>query len=182
MKFSKRKIFIDFEKEEKWINDMASKGFNFIYYSPIKYVFEQGTPGEYIYRTELLDKVPSHPESKAYIRFMEETGAECVDTHLRWVFFRKKAADGAFDIYSDYASRIKHYKRVLSFMGTLWGLNIGSAVYNLWIGLLVGAERGFYLNAYLSSLNWLVAVAFMPMLVSYYKKIRKMKKDKKLYE
>jgi len=182
MKSSIRKIFVNFEKEEKWLNDMASKGLNFIHYSPIKYLFEQGTPGEYIYRLELLDKQPSHPESKAYIEFMEGTGAECVDTYLRWVYFRKRAADGAFDIYSDYDSRIKHYKRILNFMGTLWGLNIGSGIYNLWYGLVIGADRGFYFNAYFSSLNWLVAVAFIPMLVSYYKKIRKMRKEKQLYE
>jgi len=182
MKSSIRKIFVNFEKEEKWLNDMAAKGLNLTHYSPIKYSFEQGTPGEYIYRLQLLDKLPSHPESMAYINFMEETGAECVATYLRWVYFRKKAADGAFDIYSDYDSRIKHYKRVLSFMGTIWVLNIGSGIYNLWLGLVIGADRGFYFNAYISSLNWLLAIAFIPMLTSYYKKIRRMKKEKQLFE
>lgn len=43
-----RKLFINFEKEEKWINNIAAKGLNFIDYSFSRYLFEEGTPGEYI--------------------------------------------------------------------------------------------------------------------------------------
>lgn len=182
MKSVVRRLFVNFEKEEKWINDMAAKGMNFIDYSFSRYLFEKGTPGEYVYRIELLNNLPSHPESKAYIEFMEETGAECVSTYWRWVYFRKKAADGAFDIYSDYDSRIKHYKRVISLVAAVMILNIVPAISNLYLGLFLGAKSGIYANAFVSIANWIVVVAFMPMIVSYVKKIRKMKKEKKLYE
>jgi len=47
---------------------------------------------------------------------MEESGVEAIATWYCWVYFRKKAVDGPFDIYSDIDSRITHYKRISIFM------------------------------------------------------------------
>jgi hypothetical protein len=78
MKSAVKRIFMNFEKEEKWLNDMATKGLNFAYYSPFKYLFDKGTPGEYIYRIELLDEMPSHPESRVYFNLYIST--------MNWIF------------------------------------------------------------------------------------------------
>jgi hypothetical protein len=182
MKHKVTKLFVDFEKEEKWINEMAAKGLNFTSYSIGRYSFQEGKPGEYIYRLELLKLDPAHAESQAYIKFMEEAGVECVDTYMRWVYFRKKAEDGAFDLYSDYESRIKHYQRIIGLLGTLWVVNFMAAAYNVFIGLTIGRRHGFYVNIYISMLSLLVVVLFVPMIVSYLKKIRKLKREKQLYE
>ena len=67
----------DFEKEEQWLNDMADKGLILTSVGmPGKYTFEECTPCEYTIRTEKLKNRISHPESKKYIQFIEETGAE----------------------------------------------------------------------------------------------------------
>jgi hypothetical protein len=182
MKHVVRKLFVDFEKEEKWINEMAAKGLNLIDYSVGRYLFEEGKPGEYIYRLELLKELPSHAESKAYINFMEETGVECVATYMRWVFFRKKAEEGAFDLYSDYNSRIKHYERIVWLLGTVWLLNLFAAGYNVVLGLTIGREHGFYVNIYISVLSWFIVIVFGTIIASYIKKIRKLKTEKQLYE
>ncbi len=109
------KAYFDFEKEERWLNDMAAKGFALTRYTWCRYEFEETPPGEYIYRIELLKEHARHPESRRYIDFIEETGAECVTSYLRWVYFRKKAALGPFELYSDLESRIGHYRRVRIF-------------------------------------------------------------------
>lgn len=176
------KAFVNFEKEEKWLNDMAERGLNFISYSFARYTFEEGTPGEYIYRMELLEKLPEHPESKEYINFIEETGAEHVDTYMRWVYFRKKRSEGPFDLYSDYDSRIKYYKKVAAFIAPLTVVNLLAAVYNLHLGLSIGNESGSYGNAYISIISWLIAFILTRMLISYIRRIRKMEKEKQLYE
>jgi hypothetical protein len=182
MKHKVFKLFVNFEKEEKWINDMAARGLNLIDYSLGRYLFEEGKPGEYIYRLELLKELPSHTESKSYINFMEESGIECVATYFRWAFFRKRAEEGPFDLYSDCDSRIKHYKRILWLFVTLGLINLYSALYNVMIGLTIGRERGFHVNLYLSLLNWAVVIVFVPLIVSYIRKVRKLKADKQLYE
>lgn len=177
------KIFLSYEKEEKWLNDMAAKGLNFIDYSfPFRYLFEEGTPGEYIYRLELLNEPSSNGESKAYIKFMEEAGVECVFTYMRWVCFRKRTSEGNFDLYSDYDSKIKHHKRIATFMGIIGSSNLMIAASNVIIGLIVGHERGFYLNLYFSVINWIIAFCLIPMFFSHIKKIHRMKKEKQLYE
>lgn len=67
-------------------------------------------------------------------------------------------------------------------MGTLGGLNLLADIYNLVFGLYLGHARGIYFNAYISSFSWVVVILFTPMFISYIRKIRKMKKEKQVYE
>jgi len=113
MKIKHWKLFWDYEKEEKWLNEKAAKGLAMVSYAvPGRYTFEECQPGEYAYRIELLEHGASNPESLRYIRFIEEQGVEHVDTYLNWVYFRKPADSGPFEIYSDLDARLKHYRRV----------------------------------------------------------------------
>lgn len=177
-----RKLYANFEKEEKWLNEMADKGLNLTDYSFLKYSFEEGTPGEYIYRIELLKELPTNPESRAYINFMEGAGAECVATYWCWVYFRKKKSEGEFDLYSDYDSRVKYYKRIVKFTGFVYLLNLFVALYNLILGLSSIGMHTFRFNAYISIINWLFVIFFSPVLISYIRKIKRMQKEKQLYE
>lgn len=136
MKHVVRKLYWAYEKEEKWLNEMAVKGLALVHYSWGKYVFEDSPTGEYIYRIELLEHLPSHLESTAYISFLEETGVECVATYMRWIYLRKKAADGSFDIYSDIDSQIKYCKRINTFWSTLAYAELAIGFFNLMIGIL----------------------------------------------
>ena len=129
------KAYMDYEKEEEWLNKMSAMGLAMTGYTWCRYVFEDCEPGEYIYRLELLDNMPSHPKGQQYIRFMVDNGVEHVASYIRWVYFRKKAADGAFDIYSDIESRSRHYKRVLALWIPLCVLELAIGVSNLLIGL-----------------------------------------------
>ena len=128
------RLFVDFEKEENWLNEMSAKGLHFISYAFPQYVFEEGTPGEYTYRIELLSKPPSNIEGKAYIDFVEESGAECVDTYHFWAYFRRKTVDGPFDLYTDNSSRIRHYQRVMFLMGAVAAFQLALGVWLLLVG------------------------------------------------
>ena len=87
----------DFDKEEQWLNEMAAKGLALVGTGFCRYDFEECVPGEYQVRLELLENQLQDAESQQYIRFLEETGVEQVGNYFRWVYFRKKTADGAFD-------------------------------------------------------------------------------------
>jgi len=140
-----RKAFWDHEKEEKWLNEMSAKGFALIGYSWCKYIFTASHPSEYIYRIELLEQFPIHPESQHYLQFMAENGVEHIASYMRWVYFRKPAADGAFDIYSDTDSKINHYQRIRRFWLILGCSQFLAAIPNIGIGL--GGSTGFVLPA-----------------------------------
>ena len=118
----------DYDKEENWLNEMSAKGLQLRNAGFCNYVFEEGTPGEYLYRLEFLKHWPRHPESMQYIRFVEDTGIEHVSSFKRWAYFRKKAADGPFDIFSDMDSRITHINRMLWFIAVLSLANVPNAI------------------------------------------------------
>ena len=47
-----------------------------------------------------------------YRSFVEETGAEYVGGCVNWIYFRRKAELGSFDLFSDIDSRIAHLARI----------------------------------------------------------------------
>lgn len=102
------KLFLvwNFEKEEQWLNTMAQEGWVLNRVSLCCYHFIPCQPGEYVIRLE------NHPHDQAYMDLMEETGAEYIGRMVQWVYFRKNACDGCFDLFSDIDSRIAHLDNI----------------------------------------------------------------------
>lgn len=172
MKHKVTRLILDFEEEEKWLNEMSAKGFQFIGYGFPTYLFEDGRPGEYTYRIELLEHSPSNIESRQYIKFLEDTGAECVDTFYRWAYFRKKTADGPFDLYTDLDSRIKHYQRILRLLQLLIVCEVG-------IGLFVLNVSG---SIPLVALIMIVIIMLVSKLKKNKSRIEKLKAEAAIHE
>jgi hypothetical protein len=174
------RAFWDFEKEEKYLNKMSSEGLAMTDYSWCRYVFEEKPRGEWIYRIELLENYPTHPESQNYIRFMEETGAEFVASYLRWVYFRRKASEGEFSIYSDSASRIQHYKRVrMWFLLVAW-INLFAGIMNM-VSAFAGRFSDINFALGLVSLTIFALISFS-LIIPLTKKIHILRKEKKITE
>ncbi|MBR0516877.1 MAG: DUF2812 domain-containing protein [Firmicutes bacterium] len=124
----------DFEKEERWLNEMALQGWVLDGVGWCTYHFKKCEPGEYTVRLEM------HPYDEGYVSFMNETGAEFVGRMMMWIYFRKKVEDGAFDLYSDLDSKIAHLDRIGRMLAVIGGLNLVCAVMNAmngtWVGVL----------------------------------------------
>ena len=174
-----RKFFFvwDFDKEEKWLNEMAAKGLALVSTGFCKYEFEDSLPGEYKVCLQLLDKMPSHPESQKYIAFMEETGAEHVGSFTRWVFFRKKASEGDFQLFSDNGSKVKYMTSMLSFVALIVGLNLYIGLYNLFVVFFLHSAFN-----YIGLLNFAIALVGIPGVIKLWKKRNRMKKESQLFE
>ena len=125
----------EFDKEEQWLCDMAAKGKALVSARYATFEFEDSAPGEYAVRLEMLENSPTSPEGQQYIAFVEGTGAECVGTVMKWVYFRKKTADGPFELHGDNATRIKHLKGIQRLLLPLSIVNAGIAVYNFCVGV-----------------------------------------------
>ena len=145
----------DFEKEERWLNEMAANGWTLVEVGYCSYTFEKTDDNEYTVRLEM------HPFDEDYISFMEQTGAEYIGRVLQWIYFRKKSELGRFDIFSDLDSRISHlskiHKMILMFglanliigianLLSSRSINSAVAVFNLLVATLlmygVGRMRG----------------------------------------
>lgn len=151
MKKTVRKWFWAWEsdKEEAWLNAMVAKGWTLVDVGWCRYVFEE-KKSDYIYRLELLENLPKHAESQAYIRFVEETGAEYIGAVTRWAYFRRSAALGPFELYSDNQSRLKYAKRIMALLLPLFLANIWPFIYNLMIYACNGHRMISFVCAMLS--------------------------------
>ena len=91
----------DYEKEELWLNAMAQEGWALQRVGFCTYYFERTEPGEYIVRLECRKK------DEGYVSFVTDMGAEYVGRIAMWVYFRRKAELGEFELNSDLDSRIE---------------------------------------------------------------------------
>ena len=167
----------DFDKEERWLNEMAARGLALVSTGWCRYDFEDCTPGEYSIRLELLKEKPSHPESVKYMEFLEETGAEHVGSYMSWVYLRKKTADGEFQLFSDNASRVKYLTHMLSFIALVVGLNLLIGIENLVLAFVVGLAGN-----YIGFLNLAIGLFGLPGIVKLWKKRNRIKKESQLFE
>lgn len=157
------KAYYNYEKEEKWLNEMSAMGWALVQYTWCRYVFEQAEENEYIYRLELLDELASHPKSQHYIEFLEDNGVEYVSAYLKWIYVRKKASDGSFDIYTDIDSKIEHSKKVYKFWLTFMFIELTIGLSNIVIGF-----SNYQFNRPISTLfSFNVVVGFALVFVAY---------------
>lgn len=183
MKHIIRKAYWNYEKEEKWINEMSAKGLAMVDYSWCRYVFVDAEPGEYTYRIELLPQHAGHIESKKYIEFLESTGAEHVASYMRWIYCRKKTVDGPFDLFSDIDSRIKHYQRVSVFWWALTMAELSIGISNIVIGTTGNDySRIANMNVVMGTVCVAIGVAIFFVGRNVRKKIRKLKKQQTIME
>lgn len=159
----------DFDKEEKWLNEMAAKGLSLVSVGFCKYEFEDSMPGEYKVCLQLLDKMPRHPESQKYIEFLETTGAEHIGNFTRWAYFRKKSKDGEFELFSDNASRIKYLSGVISLVALVMIAN-----------LVVGINNVFLANNLSSPINYLGIINIALSILCAFGCVRLLKKRKRM--
>ena len=167
----------DFDKEEKWLNEMAVKGLSLVSVGFCNYEFEESMSGEYRVCLQLLEKRPHHPESKKYIEFLETTGAEHVGSFTRWAYFRKKAAEGDFELFSDNDSRIKYLSKVISFVSLITIANWIVGIFNVFIAASFSSPvNGF------GMINLMIGLFGIWGMVRLIRKRTKMKREGRLFE
>lgn len=169
-----RKLFWawEFDKEEKWLNEMSAKGLQLCEVGIGRYVFDEGLPSEYAYRLEFLDYFPRNKESIKYIKFIEDTGAEYICSLHRWVYFRKKADKCEFNLFSDIDSKVKHLNRILLLTGVFSIINLMNAAIQFF------SWKNFIESSICLTIGMLIGYGF---LCTFMKK-RKLQKDKILHE
>lgn len=107
---TKFRIYFDKDKEVMWLNEMVAKGWAMTGFGFCVYHFEPCRPGEYLYQIDFGEGAFSVSED--YREFMSEAGVEIVGVWGPYVFLRRKAEEGAFELYTDVESIMEHYKKI----------------------------------------------------------------------
>ena len=169
----------NFDKEEKWLNEMAAKGFALSSVGYCRYEFEESGSDIYHIRLEMLKRSVNNPESQSYIRFLEDTGIEHVGTLFRWVYFRKKSDGGVpFDLFSDIDSRIRHLNRILLFPIPFFAVNFFNAINWATRYIESGYNDGLSITLACGAAAFLMAFGFVQIL----RKKLKLQKERVLHE
>ena len=155
----------DFEKEERWLNEMAHAGWVLDKIGYCRFEFKRCEPGEYVVRLEM------HPENDGYVEFMQETGAEYIGNMLQWKYFRKKTEEGSFDIFSDIDSRIGHLNKIGKMLS-----GIGTA------NLVIGLANSINPEVHMGWINLLCATLLMYGLGRIHGKKEALEKERLLHE
>ncbi len=179
MRKSVRKWFWawDFDKEEKWLNEMAAKGLALVSVGFCRYEFEDCVPGEYKICLEFTENKFGQPGNEKYIEFLEETGAEHVGTYKRWVYFRKRTSEENFELFSDNPSRVRHLTRIIWFIGILCVGNLYIGCYNLFLLFSWSSQISM-----LGIINILISGVGSVGLIRLLRKRKKLKEEQQIYE
>ena len=105
----------EYEKEEQWINEMAKEGWQLTAIGLCRYIFRRGTPGEYIYKLDVVERTASDEVKESYFNFLTECGIRVVGEFKDWLYLQKKAADGPFDMKDDTYAKLRTVNKVYSF-------------------------------------------------------------------
>ncbi len=123
----KFRVYLDKDKETKWLNEMAEQGWAMKHFFLGVYTFEQCEKGKYQYQIDFGDT--AFGVSKDYREFMEDSNVEIVQTWGFWVILRKETEKGEFVLYSDVDSQIKHYTKILRLFQTVTIIDLLALLY-----------------------------------------------------
>ena len=178
------------EKEQAWINEMASHGYSLEHAGRFTFEFDETEPDKYIYKELFLKGWGESAENIKYFRFLEEMGIKVV-CYINypgtcWVYVRALKEDypGGIDLYSDIDSKINYQKVMAGYMIFVIVATLLASVLNLSIVIKYLALYNIFmwLNLACALLTLVLftggTIAEIKALVN----IGKLKKERKLHE
>ena len=175
------------EKEQAWVNEMASHGYALEHAGRLRFEFDETEPDKYIYKEIFLKGWGESAENIKYFRFLEEMGIKVV-CYINypgtcWVYTRalKKDYPDGIELYSDIDSKITYQKVMAAYMILVIALTLAGGLLNLWMGLFNGhlfMPLNFIVGLLVLALCVAATVAEIKSLV----KLSRLKKERKLHE
>ena len=119
--------FVDFDKEEKWLNDMAVKGWDFYRTSGVIYYFKKCTPGEFIYQIDFKEK-KSKDEVADYISFRSSCEDQLAHLWKSKIYWKRNPAAGPFEAENNIAAKLRLTNKAFQFhLNSFIGLTLIAA-------------------------------------------------------
>ncbi len=165
----------NFEKEEQFLIEMASKGWYFTHYENLKYHFQQAASKDFQYRIDYHNS--SDGDLDDYLQLFEDSGWESVFTYPildgYWCYFRKEAKESEnTEIYTDNTSKIELFKKIRLKWG-IFGLLITFGM--LPLILLATASDFVFTNFIVAFAIGFVVLLYVKLVLNLTRKINQLK-------
>lgn len=167
-----------YEEEEGWMNEMAAKGWALERTNGFVHHFRRCEPGAWILRLDRPAFTMSSPEGQEYLAMLHDCGAEWVGGVNGWIYLRRRADLGEFELYSDLAGKEHLLLRARSQMLFVLALALVG-----WLGSLMLAFCGreafmvFYPVIYLS-----IPIAVVYGLTQLNRRLKVLRRERQLHE
>ena len=175
------------EKEQAWVNEMASHGYALEHAGRLRFEFDETEPDKYIYKEIFLKGWGESAENIKYFRFLEEMGIKVV-CYINypgtcWVYTRalKKDYPDGIELYSDIDSKITYQKVMAAYMILVIAVTLGGGILNLWIALF-NSYRILPLNLVCAILVFALCIAAVIAEINFLANLSRLKKERKLHE
>ena len=108
----KFKPFLNYEKEERWLADMASQGYH-LKEVGFGYSFESAPPEQVVIKIDYR-RFKKEQDFLDYLALFEDSGWQHISgtKNIGFQYFKKTNSDSTEDIFSDTTSRAGRYKRL----------------------------------------------------------------------
>ena len=178
------------EKEQAWINEMASHGYSLEHAGRLTFEFDETEPGKYIYKEIFLKGWGESAENLKYFKFLEEMGIKVV-CYINypgtcWVYTRALKEDypNGIELYSDIDSKINYQKVMAGYMIFVIAATLFASVLNLSIVInyLARYNMFMWLNFACAMLTFALFIGGTIAEIKALVNIGKLKKERKLHE
>ena len=173
------RFYLDYEKEEKWINEMAAQGWNLEKFSFGRFTFTKGEPRTFTFRNEFIMRMPSN-EKVEYFELLRDSGIAIVNEFGGWVYMKKSADDGPFELYTDSKSKIAYYKGMLNIFFLLFLVNVGLGISNL--NLFDGSTKWGFINPTIGVVSLIVSLLLVFAIIKIIKRKKAIEKQQEFFE
>ena len=174
------------EKEQAWINEMASHGYSLEHAGRLTFEFEETEADLYTYKTLFLKGWADSEENRKYLKFLEEMGIKVVcsinNPSTTRIYTRALTADypDGIDLFSDIDSKINGMKVMSGYMIFVMAFTLFAALLNLWCAV----GRGFF-----SPINFICSISMFVLFtlatiatVRLFVSMGKLKKERAIHE
>lgn len=173
--------FLDFDKEEQWLNEMCGKGWEFQYTNGVIYRFSKCEPGQYIYQID-FDEKQSKEGIGDYVAFRCSCGDQVVRRWKQKIYWKREKAAGPFEAEDNIAAKLRLTNKAFNFhLGSFIGLTLIAAIAFL-ILIPVGnhIQECFFaewLVSFATGLTYGIFLAQIFLLLPALRKLRKKTKE-----
>ena len=98
--------FIDFAKEERWLNEMSRQGWCLWHTNGYLYRFKKSEPGEFIFQID-FDEDYINKGNEDYVNFRSSCGDIFVHEWDSKIYWKRKAADGPFENNENVTAKLR---------------------------------------------------------------------------
>ena len=178
----------ELEKEQAWINEMASHGYSLEHAGRFcNFEFDETEPDKYIYKCIFIKGTANSEENIKFFRFLEEMGIKVVCyIHYPgtcWVYTRalKKDYPDGIELFSDIDSKITYKKVSAGYMIFVIAITLFAGLLNLFIAI--------FNNSVFSPVNFIMAIAMFALCIAatiatvkIFASISRLKKERAIHE